>query len=348
MNACARMILTSMLAVGALVPAGVAYSRDCDRECLDNWVNVYLDALIKHDPKAVRLAPGVRFTVNGQKLAIGDGIWRTMQGKGTFRIVVADVPAQQVAALVTFVEEGPTPKGVGGALAMRLRIKHGGIAEIEQKELRSQKAYDLMEAEQPRAAFTKTVPAQRRMARRELIETANMYFSGIQQNDGLGRYPLADDCDRYTGGVRATNNPTPEGEVRPDPKAAAGPSPQWSCREQFESGTLHFVSRIRDRRFVAVDEERGLVFAFAFFDHFAGNTRTFALPGGRVITIGPTSPFTWSISEIFKVHEGLIHEIEALEIESPYGLLSGWTTWEKGMSDKIQNETVSRSALVQP
>jgi hypothetical protein len=99
------------------------------------------------------------------------------------------------------------------------------------------------------------------------------------------------------------------------------------------------VSRIRDRRFVAVDEERGLVFALTFFDHFAGTTRTFSLPDGRVMTAGPTSPFTWSIAEIFKVQDGLIHEIQALELERPYGILSGWGTWEQGMSDTIQNAT---------
>ena len=52
----------------------------------------------------------------------------------------------------------------------------------------------------------------------------------------------------------------------------------WTCREQFESGMLHFVSRIRDRRYVAVDEERGVVASFVFFDHDAGKSRTFTTP----------------------------------------------------------------------
>ena len=110
----------------------------------------------------------------------------------------------------------------------------------------------------------------------------------------------------------------------------------WSCREQFESGMLHFVSRIRDRRYVAVDEERGLVLAFAFFDHDAGASRHFKTPNGREMTAGPVEPWTWEIAELFKVEKGLLHEIEAVLERAPYGMASGWSTWEDGMSDKIQ------------
>ena len=86
----------------------------------------------------------------------------------------------------------------------------------------------------------------------------------------------------------------------------------WSCREQFESGLLHFVSRIRDRRYVAVDEERGIVVAFGFFDHDAGKNRHFTTPDGRSIVGGPQEPYTWEIAEAFKVEKGLLHEVEAV------------------------------------
>ena len=110
----------------------------------------------------------------------------------------------------------------------------------------------------------------------------------------------------------------------------------WTCREQFESGLLHFVYRIRDRRYLVVDQERGLVLAFAFFDHPAGKTRTFQTPDGRTVTAGPQQPWTWEIAELFKVEKGLLHEIEAVLERSPYGMTSGWSSWEDGMSDKIQ------------
>jgi len=162
----------------------------------------------------------------------------------------------------------------------------------------------------------------------------------MQQNDGKGDYPFAADCDRIENGGRATNNPTPAGETRPDPRTASGYSGQWSCLEQFQSGLIHFVHRIRDRRFVAVDEERGLVFSFAFFDHPGGATRTFQTPDGRTVTAGPVQPWTWQIAELFKVEDGLIHEIEAILQRVPYGLLSGWSTWEQGMSDQMRDVTL--------
>jgi len=153
-------------------------------------------------------------------------------------------------------------------------------------------------------------------------------------------YPFSKDCDRYENGNHTTNAPTPSGESRPDPATAPGYSAQWSCAEQFESGLLHFVNRIRDRRFVAVDEERGIVFSFVFFDHSGGDTRHFETPNGRAVTAGPTVPWTWYIAEVFKIENHQIAEIEAVLERVPYGMNSGWSTWEAGMSDRAQDVTM--------
>jgi hypothetical protein len=161
----------------------------------------------------------------------------------------------------------------------------------------------------------------------------------MASNDGRGDYPFADDCHRIENGGVSTNVPTPPGQTRPDPATSLGYSAQWTCREQFESGLLHFVTQIRDRRYVAVDQERGLVAAFAFFDHVAGSTRTFQVPDGRTVTAGPSQPWTWQIYEIFKIQDGQIHEIEAFLTRPPYGLTSGWSTWEDGRSQEIFDVT---------
>jgi hypothetical protein len=182
----------------------------------------------------------------------------------------------------------------------------------------------------------RATPPADRVSRAELVRVANMYFSGMQLNDGKGNYPFADDCDRLENGGKTTNAPGKPGAPRPDPKTANNYSAMWTCREQFESGLLHFVMRIRDRRYMVVDEERGLVVAFAFFDHDAGASRHFKTPDGRSVTAGPTVPWTWHIAELFKVEKGLLHEIEAILERAPYGMNSGWSSWEDGMSDKIQ------------
>jgi hypothetical protein len=163
-----------------------------------------------------------------------------------------------------------------------------------------------------------------------------MYFSGMQLNDGKGVYPFTDDCDRFENGTQATNVPLKPGTKRPDPRTESVYSGAWGCKEQFESGLIHFVTRIRDRRFVAVDRERGIVFSFCFFDHAAGKSRYFKSPDGRDIIAGPTEPWTWQIAELFKIEKGKIRRIEAVLQRCPYGMNSGWSTYEQGMSDQIQ------------
>jgi hypothetical protein len=74
----------------------------------------------------------------------------------------------------------------------------------------------------------------------------------------------------------------------------------------------------RDRRFVAVDRERGIVFAFGFFDHHNIN-------------------WTWQLAELFKIENGQIRRIEALFHRAPFGINSGWSTYEQGLSEEPQD-----------
>ena len=328
-------------AIPRVVTSTKSRAASCDRACLEGWVDRYFAAVVADDPKAVPLAQRVRFTENGQVLPVGEGLWKSMKSAGKYRLAVADPEAGQIALITTVVEDNADPtQGTPALLALRLKVADGRIAEIEQVLERNPQTAQRVEAlGTPRAAFMTPVPASERMSRSALVETANKYFSGMQRNDGKGDYPFSPRCDRIENGGRSTNVPTPAGETRPDPKTARGYSGQWSCLEQFQSGLLYFVSRIRDRRYVAVDQERGVVAAFAFFDHMAGSTRNFTRPDGTPTTAGPAQPWTWEILEIFKVENNQLAEIEAFLTRPPYGMLSGWSTWENGMSDKIQDVT---------
>jgi hypothetical protein len=340
-----RVVVTrgaALAAVALLCVANAAEAAECDRACLERFVDRYLDAVIADNPSAIPLAPTVRFTEDGQELAIGDGLWNTMRAKGRYRLFVTDVPAGQVAFFGSIEEDHRDPsQGTPALLALRLKIRDERIAQIEQIVIRDENAGKRVDAlGSPDPLYLKAIPANERMSRADLIATANKYFTGMQQNDGKGDYPFAPDCNRIENGNQATNAPTPAGQTRPDPKTATGYSGQWSCLEQFQSGLLHFVNRIRDRRFVAVDEERGIVFAFGFFDHSGGATRNFTLPDGRAVTAGPVQPWTWELAELFKIEKGQIRRIEALLHRSPYGMLSGWSTWSQGMSDAARDVTM--------
>jgi hypothetical protein len=334
-------VLGFLLATALPAQNGNGKSGECDRPCLEGFVDRYLDAVTAHDPKLVPLTKNVKFTENGQKLLIPDGLWNSMVGKGTYRLFVDDPQAGSVAFIGTIQEEGRTPnERVAGVIALRLKLENRQISEVETFVVRNpQTAERLEKIGKPNHLFLEAVPEAQRMSRGDLIKTSNMYFSGMQQNDGKGVYPFSDDCNRIENGMLTTNAPLKEGQARPDPATASNYSSAWGCKEQFQSGLLHFVSRIRDRRYVAVDQERGLVFSFIFFDHMAGKTRHFETPDGRAVVAGPTQPWTWELAEMFKVENGKLRQIEAVLDRAPYGMTSGWSSWEDGMTDRARDVT---------
>jgi hypothetical protein len=158
------------------------------------------------------------------------------------------------------------------------------------------------------------------MSRAELQRIADMYFIGLERNDGRGEYPFADECIRIENGFRTTG-------VAPAP--AAGKTPYadafraMSAKQQFETGYFRFVDRIRERRFPVIDPATGTVFALAFFDH-SGTVREYRLADGTPTRSNVERPFSWMIAEAFRIERGLITRIEALMTECPYAMLSGW------------------------
>jgi len=338
----AMAVLGCSLAGALPAQTGNGKSGACDRACLEGFVDQYLDAVTAHDPKLAPLAKNVKFTEDGQKLEIPDGLWNSMAGKGTYRLFVDDPEAGSVAFIGTIKEEGRTPnEPIAGVIALRLKLQNRQISEVETFVVRNpQTAERLEKIGTPNHLFLEAVPESQRGSRADLIKTANMYFSGMQQNDGKGVYPFTDDCNRIENGMQTTNAPLKDGQARPDPATATNYSSAWGCKEQFQSGLLHFVTRIRDRRYVAVDRERGLVFSFAFFDHSAGKTRHFETPNGRAVVAGPTQPWTWEIAEMFKVENGKLHQIEAVLDRAPYRMMSGWSSPEDGMSDRALDVTM--------
>jgi len=343
------LYVAGLLSLGG-ASAALAAPPACDRACLEGFVEKYLDAVVADDPKMVPISPNVKFTEDGQRLLIGDGLWNTAKAKGKYRLFVTDVPAQQVAVLATIEEDHKEPDKFNGSLiALRLRIQNMQITEVEQIVIRGasdndNRTYKTVDGMATNPLYLTPVPPAERATRAQLIAAANKYFSGMQKNDGKGDYNFTDDCIRNENGGQSTAVPLQPGQKMPDPKTATMYSANWSCKQQFQSGLLHFVNRIRDRRYVAVDEERGIVFAFGFFDHSGGQTRHFKTPDGRDIVAGPVQPYTWEIAELFKLDKGNIRKIDAFLQRVPYGMNSGWSTWEQGMSDQARDVTMEAPA----
>ena len=159
-------------------------------------------------------------------------------------------------------------------LALRLKIEDRKIAQIETIVVRDginasrptdtgAESFEKMGGPDP--LFSEALPPAERTSRDDLARTANKYFSGMQLNDGKGDYSFfADDCSRIENGFLATGG---RNTVSDSPAPGNSYTVYQGCRAQFESGLIHFVTRIRDRRFVVLDTERGVACAFTFFDH---------------------------------------------------------------------------------
>ena len=337
----------------ALILTASGQSEKCDRACLEAFVDQYMDALIAHEPKRLPTTQHVKNTEDGVRLDPGEGFWLTALAKGSYRVFVTDTQAGQVAFLGTM-REGSALKPNPVIIAIRLKIENRQVSEIENFVVRnSQAAANLERLGNPNAAFLAGIPAAQQMSRGDLVRVANTYLSVLEKNDGKRTPPFADDCQRIQNGFQTTNNSraaaqmapllTGRGEPATQPSAAP-PQPQglqidiaaMGCVDQFKLGYFNFIRRIRDRRFAAVDRERGLVMVIAEMDEPAGQYSTFKLSDGRQITAGPDHPRTIALFEMYKIEGGKIHRVEAAQHDVPYGMLSGWSTYEDGMSSKAR------------
>lgn len=339
-----RAALAAFCLAGVVVPAAAQAPhavpsvplemepRTCNRACLEGYVERYLQAMSDGVVSDELFARTVRFTENGVEMPLGnEGLWATAVSPQGYRLIVPDVVTGQVAALVTVREQVGTsatgalrdPEPVG--ISLRLRIdREGRISEVEQIVARPDRPLggaaapasvfgntgEMVEAMgSPWPGYLEAVPQGRRHTRAELVEFANAYFEAVERNTGRDFYPFSDDCLRYENGIIVVG---PPGTVGMRGQQVQG------CRQQLETGLIGVVTSIRDRRVVAVDEERGVVFAFAFFDHRPIN-------------------WTWQLGELFKVEGGLIRRIEAIFIRGPYGMCSGWSTYEQCRSEEVQD-----------
>ena len=315
-----------MMLFCAVVSAGIASAQtaktsddydpnvqyDCDRACLNSFVDRYLAAVVAHDPSVVPLARDVKFTENGQLLKDGDGFWGTASGPPTYKLYADDPQAGQVMFMGVLPENGAP-----AIFCARLKVELQKITEIETVVSRKEPgSLARPEGLVDKPILFETVPPTERRSRENMIAIANSYFSAIEK--GHASYvPFDKDCDRVESGVHTTNNPSANSQGNSTNTLALG------CADQIKLGNFQPDSLIRDRRFLVVDEERGLVFVSTFFDHDA-TLRSYKLTDGRTVQQPRTAPWTWQIAELFKIQSGKIMRVEALVNPAPYGMKSGW------------------------
>ncbi len=297
--------------------------KECDRACLIGIMDGYMDALFKHDPAAVPpLSVEVRMTENTGEMTVGEGVlWRNKVEPTSFKIYVADPVAGQVA------QQARLKIGGRDALvAVRLKVDRGKIQEIEQLYAQDIDAAAIPLLTTPVPVLTTDVPPAERTSRDILYRAANSYFDALEGDNGkIGAF--GDDCVRHENGYRTVNNPPPGGRMMPGPYLPSPDKPgdQWmlkfsmlTCAQQIDTKTFAHMKRIRPRRALIIDEQKGLVATFPLFVH-DGTSRT-AKPGAP-----PSMLLNLVTMETFAIRGGLIRHVEAFPfVTQPYGLGNGW------------------------
>lgn len=291
--------------------ARAAAANDCSRACLNGFVDKFLAALLAHDPSKLPHSANMRYSENNVILQLGDGLWATADGLGTYKIYIDD-PERGAVGFYGVIDEDHTPDILGA----RLKVVDHEVTEIEvlvARKTSANSAFPNPDALKENPIFYEDVPPNERLSRQKLISLANGYFSTIQLNTEKIFTSFAPDCQRVENGVVTAGNPDGKGVAK------------MGCEAQLQTGLLHFVTRVRDRRFLVVDQQKGLVLTSAFFDH-AGTDDTFKLVDGTTyhVHIPFDRPYSFVMFELFKIQHAQIRQIEAVIVTVPYHMPTPW------------------------
>jgi hypothetical protein len=288
----------------------------CEDSCLTGFVDQYLAALVAHDPSRLPLAAHVKFTENTIPLKLGDALWGTISGTGSYKVYFADPQAGEVGFEGTIQENG-TP----AILVLRLKVVDRKITEVETIVRRGAgPATALEKLGHPNPVFVTPLTRSERVSRADMLKIANEYFEGIVHLSG-DMVPFDDKCNRILDGIQDTNNPSynegwGHGSFNP---AAMG------CRENMNTKIWAYIKSVNPRRFMVVDEKMGIVFGFFMFNH-PGTVLEADVPGvGKVpMPASAKRPFSVEVAEFFKIQNGKIRQIEGVQLALPYKQPTGW------------------------
>jgi hypothetical protein len=283
-------------------PAGTqspSTSPACDYDCLIEIADRYMAALVEKSYADLPWAERVRFSENDVGLMVGDGVWGTVTKIDEAPFTLAD-PATGNVLWIGIVEEHGQP----AYYAMRLGIEGGRIADVETVVAREgtpahfapTAGYEIDDT------FAATLPAAERRPRERMIALAEGYYDTMQLNDGQLLGEFADDCTRVSNGVDLTHGEN---------------VPAQGCRAQFEIGYYKPVDRVRSRSYPIVDEERGVVVAFAMLDHAAREV-AYRTVDGQELEIPVEYPNSHRVMELFKIRNGAVERVEGFAVFQPY------------------------------
>lgn len=280
----------AIVAALLMLSARPAVAKDCDRACLGDLVTQYLKDMVAHNSAALPTASNVRFTENADVMKLGDGLWRTASGLGTYRQDILDVAEHTAATQAVVLEDGGKPV----LFALRLKEHNGKISQIETMVVRNDKSaliFDPAGYQKGNEQMAFVPQASEIDPRAEAIKIAMKYPQGLK----VGSFvqvdtPFASDAYRIENGIHT---------------AGAGCA-RAGC-ENIKTQKIIQHPGIR-ARIAAVDAQLGIVLLYLDF----GNTKQYG-PGRALVTF-----------EAFKIYGGQIHAVNAVLRMASASAGSGW------------------------
>jgi hypothetical protein len=168
------------------------------------------------------------------------------------------------------------------------------------------------------ARFEAVVPAAQRTSRKDLIAAAQGYADSVQRNDGTLKAKFDPECHRSENGVVVS-----KGEVGSIGLVASPGKLAQGCEAQLKLGLYRPVDRLRGRRVLAVDEERGLVIMASIAD-FGLAQRKYKLADGREVESDRFHAMSRELFEVYRIIGGRIQAIDAVSVDQPFGMAVAW------------------------
>lgn len=318
------LLVKKALALAIVASCGLSYATlaaeapdtaakpACDRACLEGFAKNYLAALIKDDPASSKLAQGVKYTENQERVEVGKGLWLNAKKLGDYQVYVADIRRSQIAFL------GNIETDAGWSmLAIRLKIEGTTISEVETiipGPAAADGTFNLGDGAaklgKARPAFATALKPEERRDRSQLIQAADLHYEGIERGNG-DIVPFGDRCIKIENGVQLIKNPNFPSPVR-SPLGTTLPNYQaMGCQDQFNTHVWD-TDRVTDRRFPVVDEERGIVVAFIMYNQYLKGPCAMVVDHGPACPSQIVEPYTLAAAEAFRVRAGFIEEVEAI------------------------------------
>jgi hypothetical protein len=277
----------------------------CNRACLEGLMTQVLQAMLAHDASHLPLGNGVRYSENGQFIAIGDGLWGTagriaMPGSDAYAAMLADPPSGTAGYWGLTNEHGTS-----GVLALRIKEAAGKITEIEAIDVREESqgprggTVTLMRP--PLPVEFKSAAALGALDIGSAVQVGPLYFYNWTNDyfNGLERHSSKD--VKFAPGCARRDNAVQQSA---------------DCAAQMDSGLTPHTTKVRDRRVLVADRDRRVVMAVAMIDS----------PGiGDNISAAERVPSTYMVPQLIRFDHESISRIEGMVKWMPFGYTSAWS-----------------------